>query len=102
MSVNIDSQKQAGESDVKSMAWDKHDRKTKRIKIRDKQRKPLQPCMICGVETFCDAYIRDNKTMCQRCAEQWDMRFDAVNYEERWVDGQEETPPKAPYREKKA
>jgi len=86
-----------------NMPWDKHNRKKRREQIRAKQRKPLQPCMVCGVETFCDAYIRDDKTMCQRCAEMWDMRFDIEHYEERWVDVQEEEPPpKAPWEKEKA
>jgi uncharacterized protein (DUF983 family) len=66
-------------------SWNKHDKRARRQRILSKQRGLLQPCSVCGIETFCDAYIREEKVMCRECAEQWDMQWDATNYEERWL-----------------
>lgn len=66
-------------------SWNKHDKRARRRKILSKQRDPQQPCSICGIETMCDAYIRDERVMCRLCAEEYDMRWDAGKHEERWV-----------------
>jgi hypothetical protein len=33
----------------------------------------VRNCQECGKDCFCDGYIRDDKLMCRKCAESWDV-----------------------------
>lgn len=50
------------------------------------RRRARQPCEKCGAETYLDAYVRDDKLLCEKCATDWDARWEPDKFRERWVD----------------
>lgn len=45
------------------------------VSAQSKNKKVRQECSECGGETFSDAYIRNEKVMCSKCADSFDMKW---------------------------